>query len=99
MGPPGSGKTTFCAGMQQYLRLLGRDASVVNLDPANEGTPETADSNTSSHQSEEKKTSRLPYETIFDVCEEAVELSSVMEKSSVRPVTVSGSLSIVSSLP
>ena len=36
VGPPGSGKTTYCNGMQQYLGLLGRDAWVINLDPANE---------------------------------------------------------------
>ena len=36
VGPPGAGKTTYCDGMQQYLRLVGRDALVVNLDPANE---------------------------------------------------------------
>ena len=35
-GPPGSGKTTYCTGMQEYLRLLGRNAWVINLDPANE---------------------------------------------------------------
>ncbi|GKY95201.1 hypothetical protein MPSEU_000483300 [Mayamaea pseudoterrestris] len=39
VGPPGSGKTTFCDGMQQYLRLLGRKAKVINLDPANESLP------------------------------------------------------------
>jgi GTPase SAR1 family protein len=33
------GKTTFCNGMQQYLRLLGRNAVVVNLDPANDSLP------------------------------------------------------------
>lgn len=36
VGPPGSGKTTYCNGMQQYLRLLGRNAWVINLDPANQ---------------------------------------------------------------
>ena len=36
VGPPGSGKTTYCNGMQQYLRLIGRECFVVNLDPANE---------------------------------------------------------------
>ena len=36
VGPPGSGKTTYCNGMQQYLRLIGRETVVVNLDPANE---------------------------------------------------------------
>ena len=35
-GSPGSGKTTYCNGMQQYLTLLGRTVGVVNLDPANE---------------------------------------------------------------
>jgi hypothetical protein len=37
IGPPGSGKTTYCAGMQQFLGQLGRTVSVVNLDPGNEG--------------------------------------------------------------
>lgn len=36
VGPPGSGKTTYCDGMQQFLGALGRDTAVVNLDPANE---------------------------------------------------------------
>lgn len=36
VGAPGAGKTTYCNGMQQYLRLLGRNACVLNLDPANE---------------------------------------------------------------
>lgn len=39
IGPAGSGKTTFCNGMQQYLTLLGRKAVVVNLDPANDALP------------------------------------------------------------
>ena len=43
VGPPGAGKTTYCNGMQQYLRLVGRpDTLVVNLDPANESTGGTA---------------------------------------------------------
>ena len=37
VGPPGSGKTTYCFGMYQYLKAIGRDAAVVNLDPANHG--------------------------------------------------------------
>jgi len=36
IGPPGSGKTTYCAGMEELLRGLGRKVAVVNLDPANE---------------------------------------------------------------
>ncbi|KAL7440892.1 hypothetical protein ACHAXH_004462 [Discostella pseudostelligera] len=39
IGAPGSGKTTYCNGMQQYLQLLGRECHVVNLDPANEVPP------------------------------------------------------------
>ncbi len=35
LGPPGSGKTTFCNGLSQFLSAVGREASVVNLDPAN----------------------------------------------------------------
>lgn len=36
VGPPGAGKTTYCAGMQQFLSLGGRKVAVVNLDPAND---------------------------------------------------------------
>ncbi|XP_066573773.1 GPN-loop GTPase 2 [Amia ocellicauda] len=39
IGPPGSGKTTYCRGMQEFLGQLGRKVVVVNLDPANEGLP------------------------------------------------------------
>lgn len=39
LGPPGSGKTTYCNGMQQFLNANGRDTVVVNMDPANENLP------------------------------------------------------------
>ena len=39
IGPPGSGKTTYCNGMQQYLQLIGRKVAVINLDPANDALP------------------------------------------------------------
>ncbi|NWH65017.1 GPN2 GTPase, partial [Geococcyx californianus] len=39
IGPPGSGKTTYCHGMQEFLGRIGRKVSVVNLDPANEVMP------------------------------------------------------------
>ncbi|CAG8787965.1 11423_t:CDS:2, partial [Gigaspora rosea] len=39
IGPPGSGKTTYCNGMQQFLHATGRKVSVVNLDPANDFLP------------------------------------------------------------
>lgn len=36
IGPPGSGKTTYCHGMHLFLGALGRKSSIVNLDPAND---------------------------------------------------------------
>jgi len=42
IGPPGCGKTTYCAGMANLLELLGRKTIVVNLDPANDSLPYTA---------------------------------------------------------
>lgn len=38
IGPPGSGKSTYCHGMFQFLSAIGRKTSVVNLDPANDRT-------------------------------------------------------------
>lgn len=39
IGPPGSGKTTYCNGLSQFLQLIGRKVAVVNLDPANDRLP------------------------------------------------------------
>jgi len=39
IGPPGSGKSTYCAGVQQLLNGLGRKSCLVNLDPANDALP------------------------------------------------------------
>ena len=39
IGPPGSGKTTYCLGMQEFMGQLGRKVVVVNMDPANDGLP------------------------------------------------------------
>ncbi|GAM85076.1 hypothetical protein ANO11243_030790 [Dothideomycetidae sp. 11243] len=38
VGPPGSGKSTFCDGMQQFLHAIDRNCAVINLDPANDHT-------------------------------------------------------------
>ncbi|KAI9660197.1 MAG: hypothetical protein M1831_003504 [Alyxoria varia] len=38
IGPPGSGKSTYCDGMQQFLTGIERPNAVVNLDPANDRT-------------------------------------------------------------
>ncbi|CAJ0626354.1 3741_t:CDS:10 [Entrophospora sp. SA101] len=39
IGPPGSGKTTYSNGMQQFLTATERKVSVINLDPANDHIP------------------------------------------------------------
>jgi len=39
IGAPGSGKTTYCEGMRQYMSALGRFPAIINLDPANENLP------------------------------------------------------------
>lgn len=36
IGPPGSGKSTYCDGMHQFLSAIKRKCAVVNLDPAND---------------------------------------------------------------
>ncbi|RDD39224.1 GPN-loop GTPase 2 [Trichoplax sp. H2] len=49
IGPPGSGKTTYCHGMQQFLSTAcKRKVMVVNLDPANDSLPYQCDINISS---------------------------------------------------
>ena len=39
LGPPGSGKSTYCGTLLDLLRAMGRPAVVINLDPANESPP------------------------------------------------------------
>ncbi|XP_050730754.1 GPN-loop GTPase 2-like [Eriocheir sinensis] len=39
LGPPGSGKTTYCKAMARLLQNLGRKVAVINLDPANDTVP------------------------------------------------------------
>lgn len=36
IGPPGSGKTTYCHAMSQFLKGTGRKVAVINIDPAND---------------------------------------------------------------
>lgn len=36
IGPPGSGKSTYCLAMKAFLEEVGRKVSVINLDPAND---------------------------------------------------------------
>lgn len=39
VGPPGSGKTTYCKGVKGFLTELGRPVRIINLDPANDVLP------------------------------------------------------------
>ena len=39
IGPPGSGKTTYCHGLQQYCQATRRKVAIINLDPANDNLP------------------------------------------------------------
>ena len=43
LGPAGSGKSTFCAALKEFLGNFQRKACIVNLDPANDALPYTAD--------------------------------------------------------
>lgn len=43
IGPPGSGKTTYCLGVSEFLRNYGRPVAVINLDPANDALPYACD--------------------------------------------------------
>lgn len=39
IGPAGSGKTTYCEVMAKYLKELGRNVLIINIDPANDVLP------------------------------------------------------------
>lgn len=40
VGPPGSGKTTYCRGVHEFLTTIAhRDVAIINLDPANDALP------------------------------------------------------------
>ncbi|GAV55199.1 hypothetical protein ZYGR_0AS05230 [Zygosaccharomyces rouxii] len=39
IGPPGSGKSTYCHGCSQFFNAIGRHVAVVNMDPANDLLP------------------------------------------------------------
>ena len=39
VGPPGSGKTFYCRGMQSFMHAIDRKCAIVNLDFANDTLP------------------------------------------------------------
>lgn len=39
IGPPGSGKSTYCNGSSQFFNAIGRHGQIVNMDPANDRLP------------------------------------------------------------
>lgn len=39
VGPPGSGKSTYCKYIGENLRQIGRHVKIINLDPANDNLP------------------------------------------------------------
>eukprot|EP01039_Chlorochromonas_danica_P010231 gene10231-11325_t len=39
VGPPGAGKTTYCLGMEMFMKEIGREIAIINLDFANEKLP------------------------------------------------------------
>ena len=45
LGPPGSGKSTYCYALQQYFKIIDRKCIVVNLDPANDNIQYKCDIN------------------------------------------------------
>ena len=85
VGPPGSGKTTYCVGMQDYLRQLGRNVWVVNLDPANEVPKGTVFPNQEGEQRKQHDKNGLPYEVLLDVCDSVINLRSVMKQLNLGP--------------
>jgi GPN-loop GTPase len=84
VGPCGSGKTTYCDGMQQYLKLLGRDAVVINLDPANNDILMNPNMEEEEEDGNHVNTA-LPYTAMYDACTEAVNLKSVMKQLNLGP--------------
>jgi GTPase SAR1 family protein len=42
VGPPGCGKSTYCHGISQFYTAIEREHIIVNIDPANDNVPYTA---------------------------------------------------------
>ncbi|KAI5683508.1 hypothetical protein M9H77_04736 [Catharanthus roseus] len=75
IGQPGSGKTTYCNGMSQFLQLIGRKVAVINLDPANDA---------SLHPSKLLLFNVGLYECAVNI-EELIKLEDVMAEHSLGP--------------
>jgi GTPase SAR1 family protein len=72
LGPPGSGKTTYCRGYLQYSSLLSRPSYIINLDPgaSNAETIYSLDDNDL---------------LVYDVCSACCGVASVMADMKLGP--------------
>ncbi|CAL4062897.1 unnamed protein product, partial [Meganyctiphanes norvegica] len=84
LGPPGSGKTTYCAAIAKFLKSIGRKVAIVNLDPANEDVPyeSTVDINNLVRVEEVMSTQNIGPNGALVYCMEMLEsnLSWLMDK-------------------
>ncbi|CAA7396736.1 unnamed protein product [Spirodela intermedia] len=81
IGPPGSGKTTYCDGMSQFLRLIGRDHPLLPIHVVvviYSGFRKVAVINLDPANDE------LPYECAVNI-EDLIKLSDVMSEHSLGP--------------
>lgn len=81
VGPPGSGKTTYCRAARAYLsQRLGRDVALVNLDPSCEDAPAPATA-ASASASAAAESSLAPDVDVRDL----VQASEVMDRLKLGP--------------
>ncbi|KAF4654537.1 GPN-loop GTPase 2 [Perkinsus olseni] len=85
IGPPGSGKSTYCRALRAYLRAAGRQCSVVNLDPASEEpiNPRILQEGDNDNDDEDEHDSEATY---FDVdVRELVKVDDIAEEHQLGP--------------
>jgi GTPase SAR1 family protein len=70
--------------MHQYLTLLGRHVGTINLDPANERIGEEYPKQQQQDEDVDDE-AILPYTALLDVCQDVVNLTSVMEQLNLGP--------------
>ena len=78
IGPPGSGKSTYCTGMLQFLTGCGRQCVIVNLDPANDRLPYSSGGRDEADEADNKF-------VLIDVMQDIVDARKVMEERDLGP--------------